>query len=74
VCSRRELLDRAWGDDRERGLRTVDVHVRWLREKLEVDPAAPRLLRTVRGLGYRLERGPATRTASSGHAQPLTDR
>lgn len=53
--TRRQLLDRVWGSDRDGDHRTVDVHVRWLREKLEVDPERPRLLMTVRGVGYRLD-------------------
>ncbi len=55
--TRRQLLDRVWGSDRDGDPRTVDVHVRWLREKLEEDPEHPRLLMTVRGVGYRLDRG-----------------
>ncbi|MDQ3448859.1 MAG: winged helix-turn-helix domain-containing protein [Chloroflexota bacterium] len=53
--TRRQLLDRVWGSDRDGDDRTVDVHVRWLREKLEEDPEHPRLLMTVRGVGYRLD-------------------
>jgi len=55
--TRRQLLDRVWHQDRDGDQRTVDVHVRWLREKLEVDPEHPRLLLTVRGVGYRLDPG-----------------
>lgn len=54
LFTRRELLDRAWSAAHEIGPRTVDVHIRWLRQKLESDPAAPRRLLTVRGTGYRL--------------------
>jgi two-component system alkaline phosphatase synthesis response regulator PhoP len=53
--SRRELLDRVWGPGHEGGSRTVDVHVRWLRAKLELDPEHPVHLVTVRGVGYRLD-------------------
>ena len=53
--SRRELLDRVWGPDHEGGMRTVDVHVRWLRSKIEAVPERPVYLVTVRGLGYRLD-------------------
>jgi DNA-binding response OmpR family regulator len=53
--TRRQLLDRVWHQDRDGDQRTLDVHVRWLREKLEVDPEHPRLLLTVRGVGYRLD-------------------
>ncbi len=50
---RAELFDRVWGDGWIGDPRTLDVHVRWLREKLEADPSAPRYLQTVRGYGYR---------------------
>ena len=53
--TRRELLDRVWGLDHRAGARTVDVHVRWLRSKLEPDPEHPVHLVTVRGVGYRLD-------------------
>jgi DNA-binding response OmpR family regulator len=52
---RRELLDRVWGSDHQGGMRTVDVHVRWLRSKIEPVPERPVHLVTVRGLGYRLD-------------------
>jgi len=60
VFSREQLLDHVWGRDFVGDSRTVDVHVRWLREKLEKHPSKPKLLETVRGVGYRL-RLPATR-------------
>jgi two-component system, OmpR family, alkaline phosphatase synthesis response regulator PhoP len=50
--SRDELLDRAWGRDAMPTSRTVDVHVAWLRRKLERDPGRPTLIRTVHGVGY----------------------
>jgi DNA-binding response OmpR family regulator len=50
---RQVLLDLAWGEGWIGDPRTLDVHVRWLREKLEDDPSAPRYLQTVRGFGYR---------------------
>ena len=53
VFTRETLLDRVWGADAYVGEKTVDVHVRWLREKIEVDPASPRLIVTVRGVGYK---------------------
>lgn len=53
--TRRELLERVWGHDRASGQRTVDVHVRWLRSKIESDPERPVHLVTVRGVGYRLD-------------------
>jgi two-component system, OmpR family, response regulator len=55
VFSREQLLTRVWGYDYGGGTRTVDVHVRWLRQKLEQDPENPRHLLTVRGTGYKLE-------------------
>lgn len=55
--TRQVLLDRVWGADAYVGDRTVDVHVRWLREKVEPDPARPRCLLTVRGVGYKLAVG-----------------
>lgn len=55
VLSRDLILERVWGWDYDGGSRTVDVHVRWLREKIEVEPANPTRLVTVRGIGYRFE-------------------
>jgi len=55
VFSRDYLLERVWGYDYAGGTRTVDVHIRWLRQKIEVDPAHPRHLLTVRGVGYKFE-------------------
>jgi DNA-binding response OmpR family regulator len=55
VMSRGLLLARIWGDDYVGDARTVDVHIHWLRQKLEKDPARPALIQTVRGVGYRLE-------------------
>jgi DNA-binding response OmpR family regulator len=54
VFSRQALLEALWGDYAYREPRTIDVHVRHLREKLEVDPHEPDLIQTVRGVGYRL--------------------
>ena len=53
--SRDYLLDRVWGYDYAGETRTVDVHVRWLRKKIEADPAHPHHLLTVRGVGYKFE-------------------
>jgi len=53
VFSRQRLLEALWGGSEYREPRTIDVHVRHLREKLEADPSEPRYLRTVRGAGYR---------------------
>jgi two-component system OmpR family response regulator len=55
VFSRDRLLEKVWGYDFAGDTRTVDVHVRWLREKIEDNPKEPRLLVTVRGVGYKLE-------------------
>lgn len=55
VFSREQLLDKVWGYDYAGETRTVDVHIRWLRQKIETDPAKPRRLVTVRGTGYKLE-------------------
>ncbi len=52
VLTRDQLLHNVWGYEYAGDTRTVDVHVRWLREKIEVDAANPRLLQTVRGVGY----------------------
>ena len=55
VLSRELIMDRVWGWDFTGGSRTVDVHIRWLREKIELDPAVPTRIVTVRGAGYRFE-------------------
>jgi DNA-binding response OmpR family regulator len=55
VLSRDLILERVWGWDYDGGSRTVDVHVRWLREKIEDDPSNPARIVTVRGIGYRFE-------------------
>lgn len=53
VWSRDQLLERIWGQDFIGDSKTVDVHIRWLREKLELDPSQPEYIITVRGFGYR---------------------
>jgi two-component system alkaline phosphatase synthesis response regulator PhoP len=55
VLTRGRLLEHVWGYDYAGDTRTVDVHVRWLREKIEDDPANPQLVQTVRGVGYRFK-------------------
>jgi DNA-binding response OmpR family regulator len=55
VFSRKMLLEDLWGGSEYREPRTIDVHVRHLREKLERDPAEPELIHTVRGVGYRFK-------------------
>jgi len=54
VYSRDDLIERVWGLDYDGDTKTVDVHICWLRQKLEEDPARPKILQTVRGFGYRL--------------------
>jgi DNA-binding response OmpR family regulator len=55
VYTRDMLLDRIWGDSEFRDQRTIDVHIRHLREKIETDPRKPEYLLTVRGVGYRFK-------------------
>jgi DNA-binding response OmpR family regulator len=55
VLSRQTLLESVWGDSEYRDPRTVDVHIRHLREKLEANPKEPEFLFTVRGVGYRFQ-------------------
>jgi len=58
VFTRKQLLDELWGGSEFRDPRTIDVHVRHLREKVERDPAEPELIFTVRGAGYRFRDAP----------------
>ena len=53
--TRDQILERLWGRDYIGDSRTVDVHVRWLREKIEPDPSKPRRIVTIRGVGYRFD-------------------
>ncbi|MBL8133489.1 MAG: response regulator transcription factor [Anaerolineae bacterium] len=53
VVTRAEIFDKVWGTEWLGDMRTLDVHVRWLREKLEDDPSDPQYVQTVRGVGYR---------------------
>ncbi len=55
ALSRDMLLEHVWGASFFGSNRTIDVHIRWLREKLEVDPASPTYIRTIRGIGYAFE-------------------
>ncbi|HUS15196.1 MAG TPA: response regulator transcription factor [Chloroflexia bacterium] len=64
VFSRQALLDAVWGYDFVGGDRTVDVHIRWLRRKIEADPARPTVLETVYGVGYKLAAAGAGRPAA----------
>ncbi len=53
ACSRQELLNKVWGEDWSGDPRTLEVHIRWLRLKVEDDPTNPIYIQTVRGYGYR---------------------
>jgi two-component system OmpR family response regulator len=55
VFDRQSILDRIWGQDCYVDERTVDVHIRWLREKIEANPSKPELILTVRGIGYKYD-------------------
>lgn len=58
VRNREEILRSVWGQDEYLDERTVDVHIRWLRTKIEIDPAQPRRLITIRGVGYKFVDNP----------------
>ena len=55
VMTRMQLIDRVWGSDYVGDTKTLDVHIKRLRSKIEVDPANPVIIQTVRGLGYKME-------------------
>ena len=55
VLTRMQLIDRVWGSDYVGDTKTLDVHIKRLRAKIETDPANPKLIQTVRGLGYKME-------------------
>jgi DNA-binding response OmpR family regulator len=55
VLTRKLILEKVWGWDFVGDSRTVDVHIRWLREKIEPVPETPRRIITIRGMGYRFE-------------------
>jgi two-component system response regulator RegX3 len=55
VVTRETLIDRVWGYDYVGDTKTLDVHIKRLRSRIELDPAKPTLITTIRGLGYRLE-------------------
>lgn len=55
VLTRMQLIDRVWGGDYVGDTKTLDVHIKRLRAKIEVDPAQPKLIQTIRGLGYKME-------------------
>ena len=56
VLTRTQLIDRVWGNDYVGDTKTLDVHIKRLRAKIEKDPANPELIQTVRGLGYKMEK------------------
>ena len=58
AMTREELLEQVWGDSAYRDPRTIDVHIRHLREKIEREPREPEYLLTVRGVGYRFRDQP----------------
>jgi len=55
VFNRDQLLEKVWGYDYGGDTRTVDVHIRWLRQKIEVNPDEPKRLITIRGVGYKFD-------------------
>ena len=55
--TRAQLLEHLWDENYYGDIRTVDVHVRWVRQKIESDPSNPRMLKTIRGVGYRFVNG-----------------
>jgi DNA-binding response OmpR family regulator len=57
VVTRAEIFDKVWGTEWLGDMRTLDVHIRWLREKLEEDPSNPKYIQTVRSVGYRFAAG-----------------
>ena len=57
VVTRAVIFDEVWGTDWLGDTRTLDVHIRWLREKIEENASQPRLIQTVRGVGYRFVGG-----------------
>ena len=55
VLTRIQLIDRVWGSDYVGDTKTLDVHIKRIRAKIEIDPANPKIIQTVRGLGYKME-------------------
>ena len=55
VLTRIQLIDRVWGSDYVGDTKTLDVHIKRIRAKIESDPANPKIIQTVRGLGYKME-------------------
>ncbi|MGH9075667.1 MAG: response regulator [Acidimicrobiales bacterium] len=67
VLTRDTLIDRVWGPHYVGDTRTLDVHVKRLRARIEEDPSRPALITTIRGLGYRFEATPASRSQAPAH-------
>lgn len=63
VLSRRTIMEEVWHTSYLGDTRTLDVHIRWLRQKIEPDPSHPQILRTQRGVGYVLGGEPFTRSS-----------
>ena len=63
VLTREMLIDRVWGSDYVGDTKTLDVHIKRLRSKLEDDPSTPTRIITIRGLGYKFERPKRTESA-----------
>ena len=61
VLTRETLIDRVWGTDYVGDTKTLDVHIKRLRSKIEADPSAPTRIVTIRGLGYKYDRTTADR-------------
>jgi DNA-binding response OmpR family regulator len=55
IMTKEQMYEAVWGDPYIDGDKTLMVHIRHLREKLEIDPAAPRIIETIRGVGYRVK-------------------
>jgi DNA-binding response OmpR family regulator len=64
TLTRKYLMEAVWDTDYMGDTRTLDVHVRWIRERIEEEPSSPRYLRTVRGIGYRFAAPPEEEAAS----------
>jgi two-component system phosphate regulon response regulator PhoB len=64
VLSRRTIMEEVWHTSYLGDTRTLDVHIRWLRQKIEADPSHPKILRTQRGVGYVLSAEPVSRSSS----------
>ncbi|MBW3083846.1 Sensory transduction protein regX3 [Austwickia sp. TVS 96-490-7B] len=73
VLTRMQLIDRVWGSDYVGDTKTLDVHIKRLRAKIEPDPGAPRYIVTVRGLGYKFEEGEGPDHAARLERQVVVD-